>query len=144
MKPCFFLPKRYSGNQHLRLILHGAYLAYGVTWANQSGTVVSFPFDNITELRFGNWLRKLRDTRSTCHVNPASVSTLWPSQNTERKNSWHSHTSSMWSVLRSSKFFSQYSHCDNLPLVTITPGLPYSNFYVPLPRNSLLEYIATW
>ena len=31
----------------------------------------------------------------------------------------------MWSVLRSSKFFSQYSHCANLPLVTTSPGLPY-------------------
>ena len=34
-------------------------------------------------------------------------------------------TSSMWPVLRSSKFFPQQSHCDNLPLVTTCPGLPY-------------------
>ena len=31
----------------------------------------------------------------------------------------------MWPVLRSSKFFSQQSHCDNLLLVTTSPGLPY-------------------
>ena len=35
-------------------------------------------------------------------------------------------TSNMWPVLRSSKLFSQWSHCDNLPLVTTIPGLPYS------------------
>ena len=39
--------------------------------------------------------------------------------------SWKLALSSTWPVLPSSKFFSQYSHCDNLPLVTTSPGLPY-------------------
>ena len=38
-------------------------------------------------------------------------------------------TSSMWPVQLSSKLFSQYSHCDNLPLMTTSPGLPYSYFF---------------
>ena len=46
-------------------------------------------------------------------------------------------TFSMWPVLHSSKSFFQWSHCDHLPLVTTSPGLPY-------PSLKSLLHTARW
>ena len=58
--------------------------------------------------------------RSKCWLPPA-ITEHWT-----QKELAFTDTSSMWPVLRSNKFFSQQSYCDNLPLVTTSPGLPYS------------------
>ena len=60
-------------SMQVRLVWDGAFLACGVTWTNQSDTVVRFPLDDSTELR----LRKLRDTQSTRHVNTAWEAVLF-------------------------------------------------------------------
>ena len=63
-------------------------------------------------------------------------------------------TSIVRPVLRPSKLFSQYSHCDNLPLVTTSPDLPYltdttkveyrhSNYFTSWDRNFKLICIKT-
>ena len=62
---------------------------------------------------------------------------LMPSQSTEHKKSCHSQTRLVCvrccALVNS---FFQYSHCDNLSLVTTSPGLPYI-FPVQFPFNNM-------